>query len=622
MPSNTRQLILLYPILALWGLACCMPMTTHAASPATAQYAGLASNPEWLALLHMQKSLLSSRYESEVDSAGFFLSGHSDDAEAELLATIAALQKPDTGSSSAWCRFPARATFLTAHVDLSKPADLQCPELEYWRGRFPVDEIVLIYPDPYLKNVASVFGHTFLRLDSSDKKQHPVLLSPTVSYYADVGSTDNTAIYISKGLTGHFPGMIEVAPYFQKLRKYSDGEDRDIREYKLALSPQQARDFVDHVWEVRDNSFNYFFLDENCSYRLISMLDTVAPPYNLREQFTSHTMPIDTVKALRDSGLIAQSTYVPSARKRFYEQLEHLDAKQHQQFLAIVNNEIYYDDVNDLQVLAISENYNGMQMQVDPERRTLHTLQVNKLIRRQHESGQTIHTPSSQLHAPDPMNSGHDMSRMQTGWLHDDGADYLLLNARVAYHDFHDPMPAYQPGVQLTVLDTTLRVDNGNGDTSLDSIRWFGLQSYNANDVFFQEPSWGFQIARERELIGDNVRLLNIAEGYRGLSYACGPLLCHGEIIGGILTGSALDFGWTARAGIRAGALYQQDEWSWSTDIGEQYYLVGDPDHLSTINTEAGYRLARNLSLYGSYMHEANSETRRERLMVSLRVFF
>lgn len=56
------------------------------------------------------------------------------------------------------------------------------------------------------------------------------------------------------------------------------------------------------------------------------------------------------------------------------------------------------------------------------------------------------------------MNSGR-LSRMQTDWLHDDGADYLLLNARVAYHDFHDPMPAYQPGVQLTVLDTTLRVD-------------------------------------------------------------------------------------------------------------------------------------------------------------------
>lgn len=50
------------------------------------------------------------------------------------------------------------------------------------------------------------------------------------------------------------------------------------------------------------------------------MLDTVAPPYNLREQFTSHTMPIDTVKALRDSDLILSPTYVPSsAKKRFYE---------------------------------------------------------------------------------------------------------------------------------------------------------------------------------------------------------------------------------------------------------------------------------------------------------------
>jgi hypothetical protein len=56
------------------------------------------------------------------------------------------------------------------------------------------------------------------------------------------------------------------------------------------------------------------------------------------------------------------------------------------------------------------------------------------------------------------MNSGHDMSRMQTGWLRDDGADYAVEGARVAYHDFHDPMPAYQRGVQLNVLDAVLRM--------------------------------------------------------------------------------------------------------------------------------------------------------------------
>lgn len=619
MPGS-RQLLLRHALPALWLLLCC---SVHAGSPAPDRYSALAANPQWLALLHMQKSGVSGQYRSEVDAENFFLSGHDDDAKAELLATIEALREPTADSDSAWCRFPARAKFLAAHINLSQPAALQCPELEYWRGRFPADEIVLIYPDPYLKNIASVFGHTFLRLDSSDKQTHPTLLSPTVSYYADVGSTDNTAIYIAKGLTGHFPGMIEVAPYFQKLRKYSDGEDRDIREYRLALSPDQVHDFVDHVWEVHSNdSFNYFFLDENCSYRLISMLDAVAPPHNIREKFTSHTMPIDTVKALRDDGLIAGSTYIPSARKRFYEQLELLPPRQRQQFTAIVDNDIYYDDVTDLQVMALSETYNGLQIQTDPEKHILHTLQVSKLIRRQYESGKTVPAPVSKLDAPDPMNSGHDLSRFQTGWLHDEGKDYLLLGIRAAYHDFHDPLSTYQRGVQLSVLDATLRIDDENGNASLDGIKWFGLKTYNLSDDFFHEPSWGFQVARQRELVGEKLRLLNVADGYRGVSYACGGLLCHGELTGGLLTGNQLDFGWTARAGARAGTLYQQDNWSWSADIGQDYYLVGDADHLSSISTEAGYRLARNLSLYGSYMHEKNRETSRERFTASLRMFF
>jgi hypothetical protein len=617
---GSKQLLLQYALPLLWMLPCCFAY----AGPATPDHNEvLANDPQWLALLHMQKSSLVGRYQSEVDAGSFFLSGRDDDANAELLATIEALRQPTSDSASAWCRFPARAKFLAAHIGLSPPPALQCPELEYWRGRFPSDEIVLIYPDPYLKNVASIFGHTFLRLDSSDKKTHPVLLSPTVSYYADVGSTDNVALYIGKGLTGHFPGMIEVSPYFQKLRKYSDGEDRDIREYKLALSPEQVSDFVDHVWEVHDDdSFNYFFLDENCSYRLISMLDTVAPPHNIREKFTSHTMPIDTVKVLRDNGLIAESTYIPSARKRFYEQFERLDAAQRQEFYAILNDDIYYDDVTDLQILALSETYSGLQIQTDPEKHTLHTLQVNKLIRRQYESGNVLPAPISKLEAPDPLNNGHDMSRVQTGWLRDDGKDYALLSARAAYHDFYDPLATYQRGVQLTVLDAALRIEDGSDNVSLDSIQWFGLKTYNASDEFFQEPSWGFQVTRQRELIGEKIRLLNMADGYRGVTYACGALLCHGELTGGLLTGAPLDFGWTVRAGARAGVLYQQDHWSWSADVAQDYYLVGDADRMNSINTAVGYRLARNLSLYGSYTNEKNRETSRERFTASLRLFF
>jgi hypothetical protein len=602
---------------------CGNALCDYSKAPGSPPVSHLASDPQWLALLHMRKGL-DGVYRSEVDAPSFFLSGSDRDAVAELQATLKALDNKDKESQSAWCRFPARAQFLVEKGFLQASQDLQCEELDYWRGRFSTDEIVLVSPEPYLKNVASVFGHTFLRLDAADKVKHPVLLSKALNYYADVGSTGSTVAYIAKGLTGHFPGIIEVAPYFQKLRKYSDNEDRDIWEYKLTLSKEQIQMFIDHVWEVKGHSFNYFFLDENCSYRLIALLDVVTPTHRVREDFYFDALPLDTVRAFQKHGLIAESTYVPSARKRFYEQLSSLNAAQRKQLMALMNDELYYDDIDDLKVMAVMSRYNGLQMQVEPERRPLHTMQVNKLIRKQYESGQILPADSTQLKSRDPLASGHDRVRMQMGWQHEDGKDALLLGMRAAYHDFHDPQSAYQRGIQMDVLDVLLRVaDNNQSDeTSLEKMRWFGLQSYSPGDDFFANSSWGFNVSRQRELIDDQRELLNVVDGYRGLTRTCGELLCHAEFVGGILTGSPLDLGWTARAGFRTGLLYQQDQWSWSADVTEQYYLVGDPDRVDSITMEAGYSLARNLSLYTAYNLEKNSEENRERFTVSLRYFF
>lgn len=609
--------------LLLRCLSCCLLLLAAPAPVSAGDNTAIATEPQWLALLHMRRGI-DGVYRSEVDAVDFFLSGRRDDPATELQHTMAALEARDVGPYSAWCRFPARATYLAEKTGVQPPEGLQCPDLDYWRGRFHTDEIVLVYPEPYFKNVASVFGHTFLRLDAADKAAHPLLLSKAISYYADVGSAGNTVTYIAKGLAGHFAGVIEVAPYFQKLRRYSDGEDRDIREYRLGFTPAQIRLFIDHVWEVRGHSFNYFFLDENCSYRLISMLDVITPSHAVREHFGWHAMPVDTVKALRDEGLVAQSTYIPSARKRFYEQLALLDAGQRQQLEALVDEQLQQDDVDDLQVLALSAEYSGIRMQVEPGRRLAHNLQVRKLVQQQYQSGQVLPAVQSRLQASDPINSGHDMSRLQLGWQRDDGKDFTLFGIRAAHHDLHDPQAAYQLGVQLDVLDLQLRVaeDSDSGDASIERLRWFGLQSYAPRDGFFREPSWGFAVARQREMVGEDRELLNVAEGYRGVSYACGAIVCHGEVLGGVLTGGALDLGWTARAGVRAGLLYQQDNWSWSADMARQYYLAGEDDMLDSASVEGGYRLARNLSLHGSYTLEKNRAQERDRFALSLRLFF
>ena len=58
-------------------------------------------------------------------------------------------------------------------------------------------------------------------------------------------------------------------------------ESRDIWEYKLDLSQGQIDEFVRHIWELDKIRFDYFFVDENCSYRLLTILDAVNPEWNL-----------------------------------------------------------------------------------------------------------------------------------------------------------------------------------------------------------------------------------------------------------------------------------------------------------------------------------------------------
>ncbi len=581
----------------------------------------LADDPQWLALLHMRRGLTGT-YHSEVDAEDFFLSGSDHDAAAELQATLEALQSRGVGPGSAWCRFPARAQFLAGHFSLQAPEGLQCAELDNWRAQFHSDEAVLVFPEPYMGNVASIFGHTFLRLDSADKRAHPVLLSKAMSYYADVASAGNTVSYIAKGLAGGFEGVIEVAPYFRKLRKYSDNEDRDIREYRLALTPAQIRLFIDHAWEVRGHSFHYFFLTENCSYRLIAMLDVVSPTHRVREVFNWDAMPVDTVTALRDNHLIAAEKYVPSNRKRFYEAVAALTPAQRAQLLALARGEVHDDDVEDLHVLSLAADYSAMRVRTDPAHAGVHGAQVNRLIRRQADSGQLPPVTVTQLQGSDPTVTGHRQMRAQAGFSHEEGHDFLQLGLRAAYHDFYDPQQAYQPATSLEVLDLRLRRDLADGDIGLERMRWFALGSYNSRDDFFKPQSWGFSLSRQRELIEGEPELLHVVDGYRGLALDCGEWLCHGEVIAGVLGGSALDLGWTARAGLRAGALYQHGPWSVSADISEQQYLAGEHRAVAGIALGAGYTLARDTALQASYQREDDGAGNREILMLSLRQFF
>jgi len=73
-----------------------------------------------------------------------------------------------------------------------------------------------------------------------------------------------------------------IAPYYSKVNEYLFGESRDLWEYALDLEPSQVEWLVEHLWElVVNGSFDYFYLDENCSFHLLSLLEIAQPQWHL-----------------------------------------------------------------------------------------------------------------------------------------------------------------------------------------------------------------------------------------------------------------------------------------------------------------------------------------------------
>ena len=130
-----------------------------------------------------------------VDGAEFFLSPHGKHSpQQELEATLREFtrsahemrfqKEPDT---HALCRFPARQKWLAQ--ELGVPQDfgtgIQCPQLNWFLETLQPQRATLVFASYYLESPASLFGHTFLRIDRDRKTQKSIpLLSHAVSFGA------------------------------------------------------------------------------------------------------------------------------------------------------------------------------------------------------------------------------------------------------------------------------------------------------------------------------------------------------------------------------------------------------------------------------------------------------
>jgi hypothetical protein len=122
----------------------------------------------------------------------------------------------------------------------------------------------MIFPAAYLNSPSSMFGHTLLRIDQAgvQKSDKTALLSYAINFGAYIEGSDNSILYAWKGLMGGYPGLFALVPYQEKLSEYRSLENRDLWEYRLNLTQEETARMVEHVWELKQIQFDYFFFDE------------------------------------------------------------------------------------------------------------------------------------------------------------------------------------------------------------------------------------------------------------------------------------------------------------------------------------------------------------------------
>ncbi|EZI77928.1 hypothetical protein J983_3496 [Acinetobacter baumannii 44298_7] len=520
----------------------------------------------WQRLMYANKN-----QKSEVTYAGYFLSENGkNNLKEELKADISALFIPTQDNQSIRCKFPARSQWLIQQLGIQENElpQVKCSEFENWIGQIKPYKATLIYATDFMGNPSSMFGHTLLRLDPKDQQQLN-LVSYAVNYAATVAGNDNWS-YAWKGLTGQYPGEYSLMPYYRKVKEYGDFESRDLWEYELNLSPEETRFLVSHIWEMQHVSFPYYFVSDNCAYRLLGLVDLVKPESHLQEKFNYASIPMETIKAMQQQGLTKAPVYRPALETQLLAQ-----AHQHGASLAKVAHQLAMKPIKEssetLKSFSPSDQAKILEMAYDDlylqfigrkVEESFAQPQLRQLLALRSQIDLDKQRQEPKRPSPEPT-QGHNARNVSLKLGEVQGDKFIEIGHRQAYHDLIDPQGGYRAGTQLLFL-------NGNAQwrddhLKLEHLDLLEVNSYNPIQPFKTPLTWGFNLGWRQEAVHDGVyndekqhgvASFNAQVGYSLADYER-KYICYGQVQTYVQAGSNLDKGWRVGVGPTLGCMNQ-----------------------------------------------------------------
>lgn len=566
----------------------------------------LSEERTWEVLLHYAK-FYNGSFRSKIDDDRFFMSPEGrTDLKAELEATIRGLFIiPEKDGEHVACRFPARFEWLADRLEISASQlpVFTCSERDKSLGAIEAKSAVLVFPVGHINSPASMFGHTLLRIDGSSKSN---LISYAANYSANTTDT-NGFIYAWKGLTGMYKGYYSLMPYYLKVKEYNELEHRDMWEYRLNLTEAEVKKMLNHTWELHNIHSPYYFIDENCSYSLLFLIEAARPDLRLIEKTGLFVLPTHTVQILIDSGIVKDVHYRPSQGTTIRKIMALLDNEGLELANAIAFSRMPPETVrttdisgqNKIRILDLAANYAQFryarkELEKDPY------LKLYLAILRERSRLGISTSENDRIEEPSRPETGHGTSKVALGLGVRGGELFTELNIRPEFHGLIDPDQGYLRGAQIKFLDTGLRFSAAKDRVQLKTLHIVDILSIAPRDTFFKPISWKVNTGFDTEAMYNGkdylIYRLNTGGGFSYTSPFGGIIYALGEVdvnAGGKIRGVV-----TVGPGFSVGTVEQiTGNWKIHLNARGLWYKIGDDRQRLQASLSQNIRVTRNNSL-------------------------
>ncbi|MEA2091471.1 MAG: DUF4105 domain-containing protein, partial [Campylobacterota bacterium] len=546
----------------------------------------------WHLLLHMEDGI------SEIDDKRFFFADDGKtNAKSELDATLnALLNETRFDDNSTACRFPARKAWLQEELNISDFPEVQCQEYDNILKRLNPKSVTLVFPSAHINSPASMFGHTFLRINSAYKSR---LLSYAINYAADADpGKENAALFAVKGLFGGYYGKYSLLPYYDKLKEYRDTEQRDIWEYNLDLNEEEVLKMVRHMWELNGTHSNYYFFTENCSYNMLWFIEIARPSIDLRKYFHFEVIPLETVHAAKLEGIISSNNYRPSKRTILlkYETLidanylhlprELIDSKTN------IKDIIQNSDIPTQQKKYILEasieflEYSFSKSDMDKE---LYLELFHNITKARASLGK-----GKQLDIKPPLNpiQSHRAIRATAGFGYREDEAIAFLGIRPAYHDLEDSNYGFLRGTQIEFLNLLLSYSDKK--TEVENATIISIVSLAQRSEFFDSFSWRTKFGWDKNYVDEKTNFIATLGG----GYSWGNELAYTYIMVDPLF--YIEEKFVSALGSSLGVVIDKYNYmSTNIEATRRWYDSGNKQYLAKITQS--FRLSQNFQLKFKY---------------------